>query len=772
MPSRSLKRLWVALALILIASFGTLGMLGREIHREAPPIPEAVVASDGTLIHSRDDIRTGRQVYQSMGGQQVGSIWGHGGYLAPDWSADWLHREATALLGLWAERAHGAAFDTLPAEDQGALRERLRAEMRANTHNPETGEIVVSVDRAEAIRRTAAHYVDLFGDAEALSALREDYAIPDGAIPDPGRRAALAAFFQWAAWATTTERPGSDVTYTANWPHEPLVGNAPSTANVVWSIASIVLLVAGIGALSWWHAARHEEPAPAPPAEDPLGGLKPTPSMRATAKYFWTVIALFGAQILLGAITAHYAVEGHDFYGFPLSEVLPYAVTRTWHTQLAVFWIATAWLATGLYLAPALGGREPRFQKLGVDVLYGALLLVVVGSMAGEWLGVQQVLDLDLNFWIGHQGWEYVDLGRLWQIALFAGLMLWLTLVGRALWPALRSGGEAQPLTVILFLSTVAIGLFYGAGLTWGKHTHLSMIEYWRWWVVHLWVEGFFEVFATAAIALLTVKLGLVRARTANHAVLFATVIFLTGGVLGTLHHLYFSGTTTGVIAIGAVFSALEVVPLALVGHEAFENWRMSRAAPWVRTYKWPILFFVAVAFWNLVGAGLFGFLINPPISLYYVQGLNLTATHGHAALFGVYGLLGIGLMLFCLRGLAPRHAWSDRPLAWAFWLLNGGLAMMVLMSLFPVGVVQAWASVSQGLWYARSPELLQSPLVHTLVWLRVPGDIVFAAGAAVLGGFAVRLVFLGRRRTAPLPGPEATPDGAPRPAPARVAAE
>jgi nitric oxide reductase subunit B len=753
MPSRSLTRLWVALALILIASFGTLGLLGREIHREAPPVPEAVVAASGETLYTKTDIQTGRQVYQSMGGQQVGSIWGHGGYLAPDWSADWLHREAVGLLDLWATRDYrSSGYDRLSPDAQGALQARLEAEVRTNTYDPETGTIAVSTDRAQVIREVAAHYVELFGDSAALEGLREDYAIANDAIPDAERRQQLTAFFQWAAWAASTERPGSDVTYTANWPHEPLIGNAPSTPNVVWSVASVILLVAGIGALTWWHAARGEEPAPTPPNADPLGTLEPTPSMKGTAKYFWTVIALFCAQIGLGAITAHYAVEGHDFYGFPLADILPYAVTRTWHTQLAVFWIATAWLATGLYLAPALGGREPRFQKLGVDVLYGALVLVVVGSMAGEWLGVQQAFDLDTNFWIGHQGWEYVDLGRVWQLALFAGLMLWLTLVGRALWPALRQKGESQPQTVILFLSTVAIGLFYGAGLTWGKHTHLSMIEYWRWWVVHLWVEGFFEVFATAAIALLTVRLGLVRARTANHAVLFATVIFLTGGVLGTLHHLYFSGTTTGVIAVGAVFSALEVVPLALVGHEAYENWKLTKAAPWVRTYKWPLLFFVAVAFWNLVGAGLFGFLINPPISLFYVQGLNLTATHGHAALFGVYGLLGIGLMLFCLRGLFPRHAWSDRPLAWAFWLLNGGLAMMVLLSLFPVGVVQAWASVSEGLWYARSAELLQSPLVHFLVWMRVPGDIVFSAGAGVLAVFAVGLVLRSRRRRAVAP--------------------
>jgi nitric oxide reductase subunit B len=490
-----------------------------------------------------------------------------------------------------------------------------------------------------------------------------------------------------------------------------------------------------------------------------------TPSMRATAKYFYTVIALFLLQLTLGAITAHYAVEGHHFYGFNLSEILPYAITRTWHTQLAVFWIATAWLATGLYIAPAISGHEPKYQKLGVNVLYVALVVVVLGSMAGEWLGVQQYFDLDTNFYFGHQGWEYVDLGRFWQGLLFVGLMLWLVLMGRSLWPALMAKGENKTLLWLLFLSTVAIGLFYAAGFMWGKHTHISMVEYWRWWVVHLWVEGFFEVFATAVIALLFSRLGLVRATTANTATLFATVVFLTGGILGTLHHLYFSGTTEGVIAVGAMMSALEVVPLVLLGFEAVETYRQRRASEWMRAYHWPVMFFVAVAFWNLVGAGLFGFIINPPISLYYVQGLNLTANHGHAALFGVYGMLGIGLMLFCLRGMTAAHAWRDRLLSPAFWLLNIGLVGMTFFSLLPAGIYQAWASVTEGLWFARSPEVIHSEWMRAFVWMRVPGDILFAAGGVVLALFAFHLWNGSRRRRQPVgaldPAPAASTAGA-----------
>lgn len=744
-PSR---RLWWTLAVLFAISFGALGWIGGEIYRQAPPIPTQVVAADGSVLYTQDDIQRGRQVWQSMGGMQVGSIWGHGSYVAPDWSADWLHREAVGLLDLWAQREYGRAFAALDGERQAALKARLKAEMRTNTYDPETGIVTVSNDRAAVIRAVQEHYVGVFGDDPAFESLREQYAIANGAIPSEENRRLMTAFFFWTAWAAAAERPGSDITYTANWPHEPLIDNTPTTATGMWSIASVILLLAGIGALVWYQAAQRQEPPPVPPKADPLLQIKVTPSMRATAKYFYTVVALFLAQMTLGAITAHYAVEGHHFYGFNLSEILPYAVARSWHTQLAIFWIATAWLATGLYIAPAISGHEPRYQKLGVDLLYVALLVVVIGSLAGQWLGVMQRFNLDTNFYLGHQGWEFVDLGRAWQILLFAGLMIWLALMGRALWPALKRKAENTTLLWLLFLSTIAIGLMYAAGLMYDKHTHISMVEYWRWWVVHLWVEGFFEVFATAIIALLFTKLGLVRASTAGTATLFATVVFLAGGILGTLHHLYFAGTTEGVLAIGAMISALEVVPLVLLGFEAAENYRHSHATSWMRSYRWPVLFFVAVAFWNLVGAGLFGFIINPPISLYYLQGLNTTPNHGHAALFGVYGMLGIGLMLFCLRGLSAPLAWKDKLLGPAFWLLNIGLVGMTFFALLPAGIYQAWASISQGMWYARSPEVIHSPWMEAFVWLRVPGDIVFAGGAVLLGLF-VYCLWRGSRHAA-----------------------
>lgn len=730
-----MPRLWALFVTVLVLSFAVLGWIGTRIYQEMPPLPEQVVTTDGTVVIPAGDIGAGQNVWQALGGMEVGSIWGHGSYVAPDWTADWLHREAMFILDRWATDEFGKPFVELSAEHQAQLTGRLTELMRRNTFDADTRTITIDPIRAAAFEANAAHYADVFSNGQT------DYAIPAGAVTDPERLRRLAAFFFWTAWAATTNRPGDVVSYTQNWPHEPLVGNRPSGEAVVWTGVSIIMLLAGISGMVWWYAARREEePAPVPPTSDPLGSWKSTPSQQATVKYFWIVAALILVQMLLGVIVAHYGVEGDGFYGIPLSKWLPYSVARTWHVQIGLFWIATAWLGAGLFIGPLVSNAEPKGQALGVNILFLALLVVVVGSLTGELLSIHNTMSDTVSFYLGHQGYEYVDLGRIWQIALLIGLLLWLALMVRAIWPAMRTKGNEKQLVTLLLVATAAIALFYGAGLTWGHHTHLSMVEYWRWWVVHLWVEGFFEVFATTVIAFFFMRLGLVRPGIAAAAALLSATIFLSGGIIGTCHHLYFSGTPTVALAWGSVFSALEVVPLALVGFDAMEDLRRGGVTPWVRRYKWPIYFFVSVAFWNMVGAGLFGFMINPPIALYYMQGLNTTPLHGHAALFGVYGMLGIGLMLVCLRALLPDREWKEGLLRFSFWSINIGLFAMCMLSLLPVGLMQTWASVDQGYWYARSAELMQTPVMQNFRWMRVPGDTIFFLGAVALVVFIAGL--------------------------------
>ncbi|MBP9119470.1 MAG: nitric-oxide reductase large subunit [Ignavibacterium sp.] len=730
-----MKRYWIGFSLVMIISFAVLGWVGTRIYQEKPPVPEKVVTQSGQLVYTKSDIQDGQNIWQAMGGMEIGSVWGHGSYVAPDWTADWLHKEILGTQNFLAMQFYQKDFNQLSDSEKSSIKSKVTKIFKTNTYDVNTGVITIDDLRYEAIKLNVIHYSDVFLNG------RDEYAIPKNTLKDPEKIRKFNAFIFWGSWAASTNRLDEDVTYTNNWPHEDLIDNKPTADTVVWTGVSIIILLLGIGLMALWYATQKGQVEHKDfPSDDPLLGAVITPSQKAVLKYFWVVSGLFMLQIVLGVITAHYGVEGGAFYGIPLAEILPYVITRTWHTQIGIFWIATAWLAAGLYIVPAVSGVEPKGQKLGVNILFIALLIVVLGSMAGEWLSVKHLLPDNFWFYFGHSGYEYIDLGRFFQIALLIGLFLWLFLMWRAIMPALRKNDEQKPILTLFLISTIAIASFYGAALMYGKHTNLAIAEYWRWWVVHLWVEGFFEVFATVVVAFLFARLNLVSIKTAGKATVLSATIFLSGGIIGTLHHLYFSGTPMVVLALGSVFSALEVVPLVFVGYEAWENIKLSRATEWVTKYKWAINFFVAVAFWNLLGAGIFGFMINPPIALYYMQGLNTTPVHAHAALFGVYGMLGIGLMLFTLRGLRPDLQWDEKPIKWAFWLINIGLFTMVTFSLLPVGLMQTYASVKDGYWYARSSEFLQTDLMQTLRWLRAFGDTIFAFGAVLLVYFVFKL--------------------------------
>lgn len=735
----SQKKLWIALAAVILFSFIVLLYYGNQIYQKAPPIPVRVVNTSGSLLFTGEDIKDGQNIWQSIGGQEVGTIWGHGAYVAPDWTADYLHREAQFLLNKWSHEDFGIDFESLHVTEKAFLESRLQLFLRENSYNEETGELVIQNERFEAFQNLSEHYSGLFMDDPNLDVLRESYAIKKNSIKSEERMHKMSTFFFWASWACVTNRPGEDITYTHNWPPDTQIGNVPTSDLILWTGFSIIMLLVGIGIMIFVQARTKEEEI-LRPVNDPLMDQTITPSMWAVKKYFWIVNLLILAQVLLGVITAHYSVEGDGFYGINIADFIPYSITRTWHIQLAIFWIATSWLATGLYIAPSLSGSDPKFQKTGVNTLFVALLIVVAGSLIGQWFGVMQRLDMVNNFWFGHQGYEYVDLGRFWQILLVVGLFLWLWLMMRPVVPIIRKGSSEKGLLILFLISCAAIALFYSAGLMWGRTTNLAVAEYWRWWVVHLWVEGFFEVFATVVAAFLFVRLGLLSIKSATNNVLFATVIFLSGGILGTFHHLYFTGTPTAVMAVGATFSALEVVPLVIIGFEAYHNYRLSKATKWLRDYKWPIYFLLSVAFWNFLGAGIFGFIINPPIALYYMQGLNTTPVHGHAALFGVYGMLGIGLILFVLRSMYRKHKWNENLISFTFWTLNIGLLLMVVLSLLPVGLMQTVASVKEGVWYARSSEFMQQPVVNVFKWLRTIGDTIFAIGSITLFLFVYQL--------------------------------
>lgn len=730
------------LLFLLVLTFGVLIFGGFLINKEKPPIPQVVESADGSTIFTSEVVLDGQNYYFSRGGQNIGTIWGHGSYLAPDWSADFLHR-----MGLYvAARHHGLSayeasrftqqdFDALDSVVKANLSALATREIKTNRYSASNKTLTFTPYQTEAFEVLVGYYTSLFQNGN------EDMGLQHGIVKNAEQGRQVTSFFAWLAWAAGTNKLGTDHTYTNNWPYDPLVGNLPMPDNVIWSIVSVILLILGIAVSLFLYLRylRHDTYDAKLLTDFPEP--TPTASQKATLPYFITAIALFVLQIGMGAITGHFAVEGTYFFGIPLADVLPYAAARTWHLQLAVFFIATCFLATGLFIGPFVG-REPKKQSFLVWVLFGAIVVVVLGSLSGTWLSVAGVFGGD-GFYLGHQGYEFIELGRVWQILLIVGMLIWLVLVLRAILPALKGEKDVGGLTHLLLYSSISIPLFYMAGLMYGKGSHLSNAEYWRWWVVHLWVEGFFEVFATVVMAFLLSHIGAVSKRFALMTVYFSIFLYLGSGVIGTFHHLYWTGSPVPIVALGAVFSALEVIPLSLLGFEVVHNLKAIKAGGLNYAYKWPVYFFISVAFWNLVGAGVFGFLINPPIVLYFSQGINTTPLHAHTALFGVYGLLAISLMLFSVRHIVTRASWSDRLLKWSFWGLNGGLASMAVFSLIPSGFYQLYFAVKYGLWYARSPEIASGPVIEAFNWMRIPPDLVFSVGAIALLIFMVRAVWL-----------------------------
>jgi nitric oxide reductase subunit B len=747
-----------ATILVLIAGFSVLSAITALTYSNAPPIPARVSDAGGGTLFDRGTILRGQEVFLKYGLMEHGTLWGHGAYLGPDYSAEYLHRLAEICNDQHARERFGRPFAGLPEEHSEVAASLTRRDLRVNRYDAATDTLVFT--RCQA--------------ASLAIQEREWEAYFRGLVPAPGLPAtfiktsdevkALTAYFAWAAWASTAERPGKDYSYTNNWPYEPLAGNRPTSSTYLWSALSLLTLLGGTGAILFFFGkfdflGWRGEGTPAHFHDGALAGWRLTPSQWATGKFFVVVAALFMLQALAGGALAHYRVEPGAFYGIDIASLLPYNLLRTWHLQLAIFWVATAWVAGGLFLAPLVGRQEPKGQRVGTNVLFAALVAVVLGSLFGEWLGINDRLG-DLWFWLGHQGSEYLDLGRLWQLLLALGLALWLVLMFRALRPAMRSADRSEMASLFLY-SAAAIPIFYLPALFYGPHTNFAVIDNWRFWIIHLWVEGFFELFATVLVATMFQQMGLVNVRTATRVVYLDAILYLGAGIIGTGHHWYFTGQSTLNMGLAATFSAMEVVPLTLLTLDAWDFVRLKDrpcadcGGQFAGGQLWAIYFLMAVGFWNFVGAGVFGFLINLPIVSYFEVGTLLTSNHGHTAMFGVFGMLALAVLVFCLRAMQTDRVWEGivGHVRVGFWGLNAGLALMVVTDLFPGGVLQLWDALTHGYWHARRLTYLMSGTFHALEWLRISGDMVFLL-LGVLPILIATVRSIGRRDAACIPRP------------------
>ena len=719
--ARLIGKGWIqGVALVMLFGFTVMGLLAYRTYTNSMPQPERVVTESGETLFTTQDITEGQKLFQARGLMEYGSILGHGGYLGPDFTAEYLRMEATNVKEQLASQG---------VDDPAAATKEM---LRTNRYDSSTGTLVWTDEQVKAYNDAVAHYTKMFGPDAHSHGLKPDL------ITDPVQVKQVTAFFGWTAWGSSAQRPGHDYSYTNNWPPESLVGNAPTGDLMIWSVLSLIVLIGGTGVMfaiygRWsqkigWHS----EEAPALSFRQPEEiGL--TKSQRVVAWYVFTIAALFLVQTLLGALAEHYRADVLSFFGFDLGRLLPFSLARTWHVQLSLFWTAIGLLAAGLFLTPFIARREPKKQHVLVWVLFIAATVVVVLSCLAE--GASQHGLSWAKGPLFAQQWEYLDLPFVFQVLLTLALFVWVFIIWRAMRRRLSNEHVANMPWMFMF-AALAIPAFYAVGMMARTGTHVTVAEFWRFWVVHLWVEDFLELFTTVMVAYVFVLLGVVREKIALGIIFMDIILYSAGGVIGTMHHLYFSGTPVEHMALGAFFSAAEVIPLTFLTVEAWAfmqlgaNRHGKEAGPF--PHRWAVMFLMAVGFWNFLGAGVFGFLVNLPIVSYYEIGTALTANHAHASMMGVYGFMALALGMFALRYLVPADKWPEKLAKTSFWSLNIGLAWMCFATLLPLGILQLRYSVSTGYFEARQLTYVTNSVNTIIEWGRMPGDLIFIIGGVL----------------------------------------
>lgn len=705
-----------------------------------PPYPQKIVSQRGEILSDYNKIIHGQNTYQKYGLMDHGSVWGHGTLRGPDFSALSLKLIYDYMNEFYAKKLFNKEFNNLTDDEKVVVINRTKKDIKTNRYSKENKTLVLTDAQIYALNQLRDYYDKLFknGDIEKGNL---GWGFLKNTVKTEEERKNISDFFFWTAWASSVIRPGSTTTYTNNWPYFKEIGNILTTGAVMWSIGGIFALLAVLGLVIYlihkyqlyYGEAKGEKVA------ETLINLPLTSSQVKAAKFFLVVTLLFIAQTLMGGLLAHYTTHPGSFYISKIAELIPYSWAKSWHLQLAIFWIATTWIGASIYLAPVISGKEPKNQGLLVNILFTAVVIVAVGALAGIVGGVKGFFDEKTWFWFGHQGWEYLELGRFWQILLFVGLVAWLFIVYRGLKDRLY--GERKDdsgLVAFYTVSAIMVVAFFAFGFFYGKGTHLTVADYWRWYVVHIWVEGIFEFFGVAIISMFLAMMGLVNKESAMRVSYFSAILVFASGIIGTAHHYFWYGGPSYWIALGAVFSSLEPIPLIVLVVRAWKEHQGIKDAGKDFPYKWPFYFLTASSFWNFLGAGVFGFIINLPVINYFEHATYLTPNHGHAALFGVYGMLSISLLLFSWRSLVESKFWNEKLIKYIFWCLNGGLMLMVIMTLLPVGVYQTAVAYKYGFWFARNPEFYNIPFVKQLLELRLIPDTIVIIGVLLLFYFLI----------------------------------
>ncbi len=741
----SYKRLVKVLLTILVIVFSILLVGGWYIFKNEAPRPTKIVDQQSHTLVTKGELISGQAIYEKYGLTDYGSYLGNGSYLGPDYTAEALHHYLIGMRKYYAQDIYHKQLHKLNHVEIAVVKDKVMKEIRINRYSEKEDQLVLTPGQVYGLKYLQDYYKKEFVNNPKQVGLNEnmikqfqndDYMVAGNKIEH------LSQFFFWGAWLSSTDRPGKTFSYTNNWPYDVDAGNTLPSAGILWTAISVTLLIAGLAFIIYIQKRYEFDMKPTYESERELPKIevdsKITDSQRKVGKYLVVVMLLFLVQILLGELLAHYYVE-NKFFGIEIQRLFPFNIVKTWHVQLVIFWVATTWLAAGIYIVPKVLGNEPKKQGVLVDILFWALIIVVMGSMIGEW---SHILGwIDSHWWLfGHFGWEYIELGKFWQILFIVGMVLWVIILCRGFLPAIRNkvqvNHDKRHLLTLLFVGAIAIPLFYLASLFIMPNSHVTFADYWRWWIVHLWVEGIFEAFAVVLIGFLMVNMKLTTIETTIRALYFQLILLLGTGIVGMGHHYYWQGDHSIWLALGSCFSALEVVPLCLLIWEAYTHYRLYKKSDIAFPYKGTFIFLASTGLWNAIGAGALGFLINTPAVNYFEHGTQWTAAHAHGSMAGVYGMFSIAIALYVFKNITKKEFWTPKVEKWikiSCWALNVGLAGMVFVTLIPVGYIQLKDGLEDGYWHSRLTSFYEQPLVKAIMWGRMPWDIIFTVGVIIL---------------------------------------
>ena len=711
------SKVYIVLGVMFLIAFGVLLYFGSIINRDTAPIPEKIVDTSGKVIASKDDIIEGQEIFVKSGLKSYGSVLGNGSYLGPDFTT-------MALKSMYDNMLY---FTLKTEKDENKAKNIVKDEIRKNTYSD--GILVFSPSKTYALFEFIKELKEFLNSERVRNYIT--HSLTDTEIEK------IAKFLVWTAWMCSTERPGKNYSYSNNWPYFPEIGNIPLPETIIWTSASASILVFGIALVLFLYFRKKLYYEPTGLGYEILTGVDSL-VQKASIKLTIIPLFLFLNQVLVGGLLAHYYSDPSGMFLFiPSKDIFPYNAMRPIHIQMAILWIATGWIAGTIYLSSKLAKNNSKFDKLLVDILFLALLIVALGGFLGIWMGIKGFINGTLKIWLGYGGWEYLELGLIWRIGIVVGLVLWIVILIRNFSKVNWSDPEVKKLATLLIVVSLFIPGMYAIGFLSSLKTHISMAEFWRWWVIHIWAEGAFAGFAAIIVALYLVILKLVSIQSAMRVVIFELVMISITSVVGTLHHYYWvGGLPLFGVGIGSVLTTLEMIVIVLLFIEAYEKYTTTKEHSEFK-YSSAFKYLIWMNIFHVLGVGVLGLFINFPIMNYYSHGTNLTANHAHAALPGVFGLLSLSLIVFTIRSFSSDEIWKSKLenlINTALWFIVIGLIGMTFFSLLPIGLIQTLEGMYKGYWAARDVDIyINNQTINSLLWFRIVPDFLVIIGSTIL---------------------------------------